>query len=135
MAAMLVAIYTQHLAVESTSMPAEPLTVHEREEIRARIERGETITAIAVCSDRHRSTIGREVARNGGWDRYSATTAQARADRQRSRPKAPKLVTDRVLAAHVTERLEAKDSPMTISIELARGTHGVVAQLSHEFIY
>jgi len=36
-----------------------------------------------------------------------------------------------VLAAHVTERLEAKDSPMTISIELAHGTHGLVASLSH----
>ena len=49
--------------------------------------------------------------------------------------KTAKLVADPVLAAHVTERLEAKDSPMTISIELARGGHGMSAAISHECIY
>jgi IS30 family transposase len=29
----------------------------------------------------------------------------------------------------------ARDSPMTISIELARGTHGITAPVSHECIY
>ncbi|MCE7885253.1 MAG: hypothetical protein DYH08_15575 [Actinobacteria bacterium ATB1] len=39
------------------------------------------------------------------------------------------------MAAHVTARIEAKDSPMTISIELARGTHGITGSISHECIY
>lgn len=116
-------------------MPAEPLTPPEREEIRVRISRGDTNAEIARRLGRHRSTISREIDRNGGRACYSATTAQARADQHRTRPKTPKLVDDPVLAAHVTERLEAKDSPMTISIELARGTHGLVAALSHECIY
>ena len=116
-------------------MPAEPLTAPEREEIRAGIERGETNTEIAGRLGRHRSTISRELARNGGRVSYTAAGAQARAEQQRARPKTPKLVADPVLAAHVTARLELKDSPMTISIELARGTHGLVAQISHETIY
>ena len=116
-------------------MPAEPLTAHEREEIRAGIERGESDSDIARRLGRHRSTIGREVARNGGRDAYTATAAHTRAEAQRARPKTPLLAADPALAAHVEARLKAKDSPMTISIELARGTHGVTANVSHEAIY
>lgn len=68
----------------------------------------------------HRSTIGRELTCNGVRGSYSATTAQARAGQQRARSKTPKLAAAPVLAAHVTARLDAKDSPMTISIEPAR---------------
>jgi IS30 family transposase len=121
--------------VEIASMPAEPLTALEREEIRAGIVRGEPDGVIAGRLGRHRLTINAEVARNGGRDDYRATAAQDRAEQQRLRPKAPKLVADPVLAAHVTARLEAKDSPMTIARELAAGTNGVVASISHECIY
>ena len=65
----------------------------------------------------------------------AATTAQARADSERVRPKTPLLVADTALAEHVEARLRAKDSPMTISIELARGVHGICAAVSHETIY
>ncbi|MDH4147265.1 MAG: IS30 family transposase [Acidimicrobiia bacterium] len=116
-------------------MPARPLCAPEREEIRAGIERGEADSAIALRLDRQRGTVNAEIGRNGGRAGYSAVAAQGRADALRSRPKVPKLVADRVLAAHVQLRLEAKDSPMTISIELARGVHGIVASLSHECIY
>lgn len=116
-------------------MPADPLTADEREEIRAGIERCETSAEIAVRLGRHRATIGREVTRNGGRDAYTATTAQTRADGQRCRPKLTVFESNTVLAEHVTARLKAKDSPMTISIELARGTHGLTAQVSHETIY
>lgn len=64
-----------------------------------------------------------------------ATDAQARADGSLARPKVTKFAADPILAAHVSERLEAKDSPMTISIELARGVHGICAAVSHETIY
>ena len=60
-------------------MPANPLSALDREEIGAGIERGDGDIVIARLVDRHRSTIGREIARNGGRDTYRATTAQARA--------------------------------------------------------
>lgn len=70
-------------------MPAEPLTASEREEIRVGICRADTNTQIARRLGRHRSTIGREITRNGGRAGYCATTAQARADQQRTRPRPP----------------------------------------------
>lgn len=116
-------------------MPAHPLSVVEREQIRVGIARGDTDSVIAVSVGRHRCTINAEINRNGGRSNYSAVEAQERAVRCRARPKQPKLVTDPVLAAHVARRLIAKDSPMTISIELARGVHGLVGSISHETIY
>jgi len=116
-------------------MPAHPLTAHEREEIRAGISACDSDGEIADCLGRNRCTINAEIGRNGGRGRYCAVDAQRRADEQRKRPKAPKLVANPVLAAHVAERLDARDSPMTISIELARGVHGVRASISHECIY
>ncbi len=117
-------------------MPAAPLLLSEREEIRAGIERGESVTAVALRLGRHRCTISAEVARNGGRDAYRATSAQQRAEAQRSRPKTPILVARPDLAAHVETRLRAKDSPMTIAIELARGIYpSVEGQVSHETIY
>jgi len=117
-------------------MPAEPLSACEREEIRAGIERDESHTAIGVRLGRHRGTISAEVSRNGGRDAYRATDAQARADRQRARRKVPCLVASPALAAHVEARLRAKDSPMTIAVELAASVYPDIAgRVSHETIY
>lgn len=116
-------------------MPTRPLTLHEREEIRAGIERHEPDAVIAQRLGRHRLTVNAEVTRNGGRGAYSAVDAQVRADAQRSRPKVPKLVAAPDIAAHVTGRPEAKDSPMTIARELASGVHGVTGSIGHESIY
>lgn len=135
MAGMLLAVYTQPSTGGVSSMPAVPLTLWEREEIRAGIERGDPLVGIARRLGRHRCTISAEVTRNGGRAAYRAVVAQERADRVRARPKVAVLAADPVLAAHVEARLVAKDSPMTISIELARGTQGVTANVSHETLY
>lgn len=117
-------------------MPANPLTLHEREEIRCGIARSESVTSIAARLGRHRSTIGREISRNGGRDRYRAFGAHERAGACRARPKIGLLARCPELAAHVRWRLEAKDSPMTIAIELARGMYpGISQTVSHETIY
>ena len=116
-------------------MPVNPLTAHEREEIRAGILSCDTDGEIADCLGRHRCTVNLEISRNGGRSRYWAVDAQRRADEQRKRLKAPKLVADPALAAHVAKRLKVRDSPMTISIELARGVRGMTASISHECIY
>ena len=117
-------------------MPAEPLRLLEREEIRAGIERGDSLTQIACGLGRHRCTVSAEVTRNGGRDVYKAVAAQARADKALGRPKFAVLVAYPALAAHVTARLRAKDSPMTISVELSNGIYpDVSGRVSHETIY
>jgi IS30 family transposase len=45
------------------------------------------------------------------------------------------LAADPELAAVVSRRLKAKDSPMTIAHELAAGVHGVTGSVSHECIH
>lgn len=116
-------------------MPSNPLTAFEREEIACGLAAGDYIKSIAENLGRCRTTISREVNRNGGRENYRCIAAEHRAGRQRRRPKIPKLVADRALAAHVTRRLKAKDSPYRISIEAANGVGGVRASISAETIY
>jgi IS30 family transposase len=116
-------------------MPSNPLDMSEREEIRAGIAANRTDAEIGERLSRHRCTVNSEINRNGGRARYRACKAQARAERQSARPKLTKLEADPGLADYVTKRLKLKDSPMTISIELARGVHGMVAAISHETLY
>ncbi|MBV8304699.1 MAG: IS30 family transposase [Acidimicrobiia bacterium] len=66
----------------------DALTLADREEIRVGLQAGESDAAIGRRIGRHRGTIGREIALNGGRERYRACAAQARADEVVRRPKA-----------------------------------------------
>ena len=65
------------------------LSASEREEIRVGIEARESDEAIASRLGRHRSTIWREIAANGGRGCYRAAMAEQRAARATLRPKSP----------------------------------------------
>jgi transposase len=63
------------------------LIADERDEILLGIERGESDAEIAKRLGKHRSTIWREVNRNGGRAAYRPAAADARADDMASRPR------------------------------------------------
>ena len=91
-------------------MPGIALRAEEREEIRAGIERDETYREIGRRRGRPASTVQREVKRNGGRRRYSATKAHGRAEMNKARPKPFTFELDRDLARRVEAHLQAKDS-------------------------
>ena len=66
---------------------AGALSVSEREEIRVGVTAGESDAAIAERIGRHRSTVWREIARNGGRGHYRAAKAEVRAGQSALRPR------------------------------------------------
>ena len=111
------------------------LSLADREEIRAGLERGDTFTAIAACIGRVVSTISREVGSNGGRDCYQAWRAHDSARGNARRPKTPKLSCPR-LALQVTEWLEEWWSPQEISQRLhLEFPQDPMMRVSHETIY
>jgi IS30 family transposase len=90
-----VSTFTTGLCNERVAMTRErkrrpgSLSAPEREEIRVGIETGESDDEIASRIGRHRSTVWREIAANGGRERYRAAAAEERAARAACRPKTP----------------------------------------------
>ena len=112
------------------------LSFAEREEIFAGIGRGASDSEIARQLGRHRSTIGREIARGGGRRRYRPSEAERTAWQLAKRPKARKLAGCPELLAAVEVGLRARWSPQQIAARLKLDHPGREAmRISHETIY
>jgi len=115
-------------------MAGQFLTMDQREEISLGLADSVAMswTDLARRAGAHRTTIAREVARNGGRQHYRADVAERRAEAQRPRPRPSRLVSDAVLRERVTTELRLCRSPAAIAADLfAEGR----AQLCHESIY
>ena len=113
------------------------LRLEEREEIRVGIGRGETDAEIGRRLGRHRATIWREIAANGGRVSYRGFRAQDRADQAARRAKEPWTVQRRWLWDEVQQLLRTKKwSPEQISARFRRDhLDGPEWWVSHEAIY
>src|SRR3990170_7284811 len=100
-------------------MPGSRLLLGEREEIRAGLERGDSLRRIAVGIGRSASTVSRELARNRSPQGYRAHVAQRRADDEALCPRRLRLQGDRWLCRRVRHGLEAGKSPQWVAWELA----------------
>ncbi len=112
----------EHVVVLRDRVPrANALTLAEREEIRVGIERGDTDAVMARRLGRHRGSVGREIAANGGRERYRAFRAQDRADRAARRAKPRWSVTRAWLWVETQTMLKTtKWSPEQISERFRR---------------
>jgi transposase, IS30 family len=112
------------------------LSFAEREEVFAGICRAESDSQIARSLGRHRATIGREIARCGGRQRYRPLRAEQLAGQLARRPKATKLAARPELLAAVEAGLRARWSPQQIAARLKHDHPGQEAmRVSHETIY
>ena len=66
---------------------------------------------VAVHTERSESIICREIARNGGREKYRARRAQSRAEEERCRPKARKMDADPARRRRVVSGLRSGLSP------------------------
>ncbi|MGX4688238.1 transposase [Streptomyces sp. JNUCC 63] len=112
------------------------LTGGEREEISRGIAAGESARQMARRLGRSPSTVSREIARNGGRDRYRAASADAAAYERGRRPKPAKLAQWPALRALVGAKLALCWSPEQIAGWLRRHFPGEASiRVSHEAIY
>lgn len=104
----------------SRRRPRSPreLCLREREEIRAGLEAGRSLRAIARRIKRDPSTVCREVKRNGGRKAYRATRAEDRATVCSLRPKTSKLAGSPRLRLKVEKMLKSYMSPAQVSARL-----------------
>ena len=112
------------------------LSLQDREEISRGLSRGDSCRSIAERLGRAPSTVTREVAKNGGAQRYRAAKADARAWSQSLRPKKCKLSTHVRLQRVVAEKLKSDWSPEQIAGWLRETfSDDEAMQVSHETIY
>jgi len=91
---------------------------------------------MAVRLGRSPATISREIARNGGRDRYRAQAADEAAFDRARRPKTSLLAARPMLRARVEQGLELEWSPQQISRRLVLDfPNDPSMRVSHETIY
>lgn len=114
-----------------------PISMEDREEISRCLAIGLKNKEIAEQIGRDESVICREIARNGGRERYRAHAAQQRADQERSRPKDRKLDIRPRLRERVLSGLRVGWSPDQIAgrLKYDRACGEAVDTVSHEAIY
>jgi IS30 family transposase len=111
------------------------LSAEEREEILVGLARGESMSAIARSLGRAPSSVTREVAANGGAERYGAWKGHCRAETSSKRPKPAKLAHP-PLVRQVSTWLEKLWSPQEIAARLRlEYPDDPMMQVSHETIY
>ena len=114
----------------------DALTLAEREEILLGIERNESDADIGERLGRHRSTIWREIDRNGGREAYRAFRAEERAGEAARRQREGWTVTRPALWEQVKDRLRQRWSPQQISQRFRRDHPDDSSWwVSHESIY
>ena len=112
------------------------LTLSEREEISRGIVAQRSVRSMALLLGRSPSTVSREGRRNGGYDRYRAAAADARAWARAHRPKRCKLAKHPPLRRAVARKLRLNWSPEQVAGWLKRVHPGEGSyQVSHETIY
>jgi IS30 family transposase len=115
---------------------ARMLSLAEREEISRGLARGASLRSIAAGLGRAASTVSRELRRNGGNERYRATSADRRAWDRALRPKPCKLARHEPLRRIVAGKLAQNWSPEQIAGWLRRTYPDDEAyRVSHETIY
>jgi IS30 family transposase len=113
------------------------LTAVDRGRIQAGVDAGMSAAAIARSIGRHRSVVGREIARNQGADgTYFGSVAHVRAYARTRRPKEFKLIANVGLCRRIEGWMDDGWSPGLIALILAEeggGDH--TRRVSHETIY
>ena len=112
------------------------LSFEERERISRGLAAGESPAQIASALGRPRSTVTRELDRNGGPERYRALAAHKRAIDCLTRPKPTKLSCSPRLREAVEAGLAQRWSPQQVSARLRREhPSDPEMRISHETIY
>lgn len=110
------------------------LTYEDRCQIAALLKRGISKAAIACDLGVHRSTVGREIRRNGGKTGYYHHWAQSQAEERQAARDSQVHKMKGALLAFVEERLRVDWSPQQISGWLHHRQHELPT-VSHERIY
>jgi hypothetical protein len=94
------------------------LTAADGEKLRSGVDRGLSFAEIGRLIGKYRSTVSREIGRNGGRARYRGVDGERRAAEKARRPKVSKIGGNKVLLEAVVHWLMLGRSPQQVAREL-----------------